>query len=375
MLGEPTLVAGHDARDAQRVALLPEQRVSAVPGSVRPDLARLRESARCTWSVARPRARPACPGSSGAPKECSAGTKSASSPIASSTVVPIRVMMRIDATTYGLSVISTPNMGLSAVQRPHAERDDVHGPAPHAAPVELGHALLHLAGVHPVVGWPGVGRVDGADERPLLDPGDVGRVGPRPERIRLLSGLSGTSVPAPTSCRSAADHSASEPSHQYDPVGRGELGDLLHPGTQARVTGRHIAEWLPTVGSTSLAGALMRFSSVRLAPNTRTGRFAAADRTIGIALSVNRPATRVIRDDCEHLHKLRSCCRPLCVTAHWARVFRAPSRRQDALVAARRLRLAGKLTGVSWPVTCDQPEIRRRGDVRPGVVARASRPV
>jgi hypothetical protein len=56
----------------------------------------------------------ASPGDNGAPSECSAGTKPASSPIAASTVAPIRVMMRIEATTYALSVISTPNIGFSA---------------------------------------------------------------------------------------------------------------------------------------------------------------------------------------------------------------------------------------------------------------------
>lgn len=50
--------------------------------------------------------------------ECSACTKSASSPIASSTLAPIRVMIRIEATTYGLSVISTPNIGFSASTGP-----------------------------------------------------------------------------------------------------------------------------------------------------------------------------------------------------------------------------------------------------------------
>src|SRR5262245_64093946 len=58
------------------------------------------------------------PGSSGAPIECSAGTNAASSPIAASTFAPILVMIRMDATTYGLSVSSTPNIGSSAVNEP-----------------------------------------------------------------------------------------------------------------------------------------------------------------------------------------------------------------------------------------------------------------
>src|SRR5262245_35037901 len=60
----------------------------------------------------------ASPGASGAPIECRAGTKSALLPIAASTFVPMRVMIRIDTTTYGLSVISTPNIGLSALSGP-----------------------------------------------------------------------------------------------------------------------------------------------------------------------------------------------------------------------------------------------------------------
>ena len=58
------------------------------------------------------------PGSSGAPMECRAATNGASSPIRSSTAVPIRAMIRIDATTYVLSVISTPNIGCSASSEP-----------------------------------------------------------------------------------------------------------------------------------------------------------------------------------------------------------------------------------------------------------------
>ena len=43
VLGEPALVAAHHRRDAQREALLAEQRVAAVAGAEAPDLARLRK--------------------------------------------------------------------------------------------------------------------------------------------------------------------------------------------------------------------------------------------------------------------------------------------------------------------------------------------
>jgi hypothetical protein len=48
------------------------------------------------------------PGSSGMPTECMQGTKSPARPSASSTCEPILVMIRMLATTYGESVISTP---------------------------------------------------------------------------------------------------------------------------------------------------------------------------------------------------------------------------------------------------------------------------
>src|SRR5919198_1876783 len=63
---------------------------------------------------------PFSPGSSGAPTECSAGTKL--SPVgpsnSGSTREPISVMIFIEATTYSESVISTPRNGSSASSGP-----------------------------------------------------------------------------------------------------------------------------------------------------------------------------------------------------------------------------------------------------------------
>src|SRR5699024_3515640 len=59
------------------------------------------------------------PASRGEPTECSAGTKKAFvSAILFKTSVPIRAMTRMDSTTYGLSVISTPNLGYLASSGP-----------------------------------------------------------------------------------------------------------------------------------------------------------------------------------------------------------------------------------------------------------------
>src|SRR6201995_394356 len=59
-----------------------------------------------------------CPSSSGAPTECNALTKNPSSPIFSNAALPMRVMVRIDTTTYSESVISTPSLGSSAPSGP-----------------------------------------------------------------------------------------------------------------------------------------------------------------------------------------------------------------------------------------------------------------
>src|SRR6266536_2312732 len=62
------------------------------------------------------------PDSSGAPTECSAGTKSRAVPASAtnraSTFVPMRVMIFMEATTYAESVISTPSIGFSADSGP-----------------------------------------------------------------------------------------------------------------------------------------------------------------------------------------------------------------------------------------------------------------
>ncbi|SHT42227.1 Uncharacterised protein [Mycobacteroides abscessus subsp. abscessus] len=58
------------------------------------------------------------PGSRGAPIECRALTKNPSSPSFSNAAAPIRVITRIEATTYSESVISTPSLGSSAPRGP-----------------------------------------------------------------------------------------------------------------------------------------------------------------------------------------------------------------------------------------------------------------
>jgi hypothetical protein len=185
VLGEPALVAAHRGRDPQRQALLAEQGVAAVARSVRPDLAALGEvhdvldvglHGHGTSGVAG--------SSSGAPTVCTHGTNWPSSPSASSTALPMRVMIRMFTTTYAESVISTPICaigepigpmlnGITYIVRPRMRA--VEEPVQRAA---------HLVRVGPVVRGAGVVLGAAADERAVLDAGDVARVGAGEERVR-----------------------------------------------------------------------------------------------------------------------------------------------------------------------------------------------
>ena len=60
----------------------------------------------------------AWPGCSGAPTECTARTKNPLVPSASRTAAPIRVITRIEAATYGESVISTPSWDMGEPSGP-----------------------------------------------------------------------------------------------------------------------------------------------------------------------------------------------------------------------------------------------------------------
>src|SRR5438045_888151 len=62
-----------------------------------------------------------CPGSKGAPTECAQGMKVPSVPSLSTTVLPMRVMMRMFTTTYGESEISIPTLQIGESSGPIAK--------------------------------------------------------------------------------------------------------------------------------------------------------------------------------------------------------------------------------------------------------------
>jgi hypothetical protein len=99
VFGQPAFVARHVRGDAQSEALLAEQGVAAVAGTVGPDLAGLGvvhdvfgvglHGQRESFSL----------GPSGAPIECTQGTYSPLVPSTSNTLAPMRVMVRMLTTT------------------------------------------------------------------------------------------------------------------------------------------------------------------------------------------------------------------------------------------------------------------------------------
>jgi hypothetical protein len=118
VLGEPALVAAHDAGDAQRVALLAQQRVAAVAGA-EDQISRV--SGKCEMYfvslhghgdvvLARLERR--------ADRVQARDERGVLAHARRAPRCPSRAMIRIEATTYGLSVISTPNIGSSASSGP-----------------------------------------------------------------------------------------------------------------------------------------------------------------------------------------------------------------------------------------------------------------
>ena len=169
VLRHPAFVARDVRSNAQRKALLAQQRIAAVARSVRPDLARLREMHDVLRLVARPRhillARPRA----ARPRECMHGTTRFSSlSISANTGSPMRAMMRMFTTTYGESVSCTPMLRHRRTHRPHAERQHIHRAAPHAAAKQLLQLATHHIRIFPVVGRPGGVLRQRADERPVL---------------------------------------------------------------------------------------------------------------------------------------------------------------------------------------------------------------
>src|SRR6185369_3044900 len=156
----------------------------------------------------------ACPGSSGAPIECSAGTKSAPLPIASRTAEPVRVGMRSEATTYALSVISTPKNGFSAVSGPMQNGITyIVRPCMQPRYSSVMVAFISAGAIQLLVGPASASSTEQMNVRSSTRATSVGSVRAQNE-LGFLAGSSRTRAPESTRASVMPVHSASDPSHQ-----------------------------------------------------------------------------------------------------------------------------------------------------------------
>ena len=174
MLGHPAFVAGDVGGDAEGEALLAEQGVAAVAASRSSRSRGSRGSGRCTLSSLQGQGTSFWPGASGAPTECMQGTT--------------RLIVLVDLGEDGRADAGhdahvdddvgrvgelDADLRHGRADRAHAEGQDVHGAAAHAAAEELLELLAHHEGVFPVVGGAGVVFGERADEGAVFDAGDV----------------------------------------------------------------------------------------------------------------------------------------------------------------------------------------------------------
>ena len=234
VLGQPALVAGHDAGDAQGVALLAEQGVAAVARAVGPDLAGL-------GVVDDPLVVVAGPGNiglAGAQRRAQRVNGRHEEAVLSHHVQSALAHAGHDPHRDGdigaVGDLNTQGADRRA-ERAHAERDDVHRPAAHAAVEQIAESLTHLDRIGPVVGRAGVGLVLRADEGAALDPGDVARIRGGIEAVGALFGVQPRQGAGLAQLRGQGLPLGVGAVAPVDPVGLGEGGDILDPRNKTRV--------------------------------------------------------------------------------------------------------------------------------------------
>jgi hypothetical protein len=160
------------------------------------------------------------PGASGAPTECTARTKNPSSPSCSSTGVPIRVMMRMEAATYGESEISTPSWAMGEPSGPMQNgMTYMVRPAmqPSNSPAKV--ARISSGAIQLFVGPASDSCSEQMNVRSSTRATSEGSE--RAAKLRgRRAGLSGTRVPCSTSSAVRLSYSSCEPSHHCTLAGR-----------------------------------------------------------------------------------------------------------------------------------------------------------
>ena len=166
----------------------------------------------------------------------------------------MRVMMRIEATTYALSVISTPNIGCSAVSGP-MQNGMTYIVRPRMQPrySSVIRSFISTGSTQLLVGPASAGSTEQMKVRSSTRATSEGSVRAQKE-FGFCWGLSRTSVPASTSSVVSRCHSCSEPSHHTTASG---VVSAATSRTQARSPGWRVG------ARRSLATAVMSCSSGR----------------------------------------------------------------------------------------------------------------
>src|SRR5690606_38365663 len=171
VFGHPAFVARHHGGDAQRHALLAEQRVAAVAGTVGDDLAGFRE----VHDVAIVRV--TGPGHVGANVERIANRVQAldEGHIAQNVKYAVTDARHDAHAHHHVGRIGQLHADLGDVraQRAHAEGDYIHRTTSHAALEQAFELIAHGIRLFPIVGRAGVYLVFGADESAIFDASDV----------------------------------------------------------------------------------------------------------------------------------------------------------------------------------------------------------
>ena len=235
MLGHGALFAGEHRRDPQREALLAQQRVAAVAGPVRPDLAGLGEMGDVFVLVRRP----GHVGSGAAVGIDQWVADRVDGLHPRLTVGDFLHDVRADARhdvhaeqDVGAVGDLDADAGDGASQGAHRERNDVHRPPAHGAGEQPVQGLLHLGGVGPVVGGAGLLGVVRADEGARFDAGHVGfggagEVGPGP-----LLRVEGDERAGVDHCLGHARLLLLRAVDPLDGVGLGQCCHLVDPGDE-----------------------------------------------------------------------------------------------------------------------------------------------
>ena len=186
MFGQPTLVARHVGGDAQREALLAEQGVAAVAGTVGPDFAGFRVVHDVLdGRVARP-GHILLAGFQRGADGMHAGDEFA---IGAEHVKYLGAHAghgtHVD---HDIGRIGNFHADVSdrRTERTHRERDDVHRAALHAALEQAVQGFAHLGRFFPVIGRAGVFLLLGADVGAVFDAGNVGRIGESQVGVRAF---------------------------------------------------------------------------------------------------------------------------------------------------------------------------------------------